>query len=180
MLDTKEIAERVEAAIAGLPAKVQFVFDFAQQRTGVRRAYIGMGLGGFFALYMIFGYFAQLLCNVVGFAIPAYASMRAIESTSKQDDTKWLTYWVVFACFSVVDFFADSILRYFPFYWLVKIIFLVYCFFPVERNGSVIIYNQVIRPYFLRSQGTVDSAYKKATAAVSSGLDDVRRAAKAE
>lgn len=43
MLDTKEIAERVEAAIAGLPAKVQFVFDFAQQRTGVRRAYIGMG-----------------------------------------------------------------------------------------------------------------------------------------
>lgn len=68
-----------------------------------------VGALGVVALYMIFGYFAQFICNFVGFVLPAYWSMGAIETSDKQDDTKWLTYWVVFAAFSVVDFFADGI-----------------------------------------------------------------------
>ncbi|CAN8029272.1 unnamed protein product [Ixodes persulcatus] len=157
------------------PPVVRFVFLSIEQHLGIHRLYTAMGLGGFFALYMIFGYFAQLLCNLVGFAIPAYASMRAIESTSKSDDTKWLTYWVVFACFSCVDFFADSILRYFPFYWLAKIIFLVYCFFPSERNGSVVLYSRLIRPYFLHSQGSVDAAVKNLASSATAGFESALR-----
>lgn len=164
-----EAANRAESVIAGLPDKAQFLFNFIQSKTGIKRAYIFLGLALFFALYMIFGYFAQLLCNFVGFAIPAYASMRAIESTKKDDDTKWLTYWVVFACFSVVDFFADNILRYFPFYWLAKIIFLVYCFAPIEPNGSHHIYYKFIRPFFLRNEGSIN----KMAAEAGSGLKNV-------
>ncbi|KAL1437810.1 hypothetical protein MTO96_048510 [Rhipicephalus appendiculatus] len=156
MVTVKEAADRAEAVIASLPEKAQLVFNLIQSRTGVKRAYILLGAAGLFGLYMIFGYFAQLLCNLVGFAIPAYASMRAIESTTKDDDTKWLTYWVVFACFSVVDFFADNILRFFPFYWLAKIIFLVYCFAPIHPNGSVHIYNKIIRPIFLHHETSVN------------------------
>ena len=33
----------------------------------------------------------------------------ALESTSKIDHTQWLIYWVVFAAFSVVEYFADFI-----------------------------------------------------------------------
>ena len=39
----------------------------------------------------------------------------------KEDDTKWLTYWVVFALFSVFEFFSDFIFSWFPLYWLVKV-----------------------------------------------------------
>jgi hypothetical protein len=47
--------------------------------------------------------------------------IKALESPNKDDDNKWLTYWVVFATYSVIDFWADAIFRYFPFYWLLKV-----------------------------------------------------------
>ena len=113
------------------------------------------------ALYMIFGYFAAFICNFVGFAVPAYWSMAAIETSDKSDDTRWLTYWVVFAAFSFVDSFADGISAYFPFYWLFKVIFLAECFAPVIENGSQKIYNKILRPYFLKKQTTIDEAMKQ-------------------
>lgn len=61
------------------------------------------------------------MCNTLGFLYPAYVSVHAIESKTKEDDTKWLTYWVVFALFSVFEYFSDLIVRWFPLYWLVKV-----------------------------------------------------------
>ncbi|CAG14436.1 unnamed protein product, partial [Tetraodon nigroviridis] len=46
--------------------------------------------------------------------------IKAIESATKEDDTKWLTYWVVYGVFSVAEFFADIVLSWFPFYYVGK------------------------------------------------------------
>lgn len=51
--------------------------------------------------------------------------MKAIESTTKEDDTKWLTYWVVYGVFSVAEFFADIFLSWFPFYYIGKVVLLL-------------------------------------------------------
>jgi len=113
------------------------LLGLVEQKTNVKRVYLAQGLIGVFCVYMILGHFAALVCNVVGFIYPAFRSFKAIESHDKSDDTKWLTYWVVFAGFSVVEFFSDIIFSWFPIYWLAKIVFLVWCFVPIDNNGSL-------------------------------------------
>lgn len=37
---------------------------------------------------------AQPVSNLIGWALPAFLSVRAIESPGTNDDKQWLTYWV--------------------------------------------------------------------------------------
>ena len=54
----------------------------------------------------------SLLCRV-----------KAIESERKDDDTQWLTYWTVYSAFSIVEYFSDIFLSWFPLYFLFKVNF---------------------------------------------------------
>lgn len=80
------------------------------------------GTAGFFALYLMFGAAAQLICNIISVAYPAYVSLKALETSTKEDDTKWLTYWVLYAIFSVFEFFTGYLPYIVPFYYLWKVI----------------------------------------------------------
>jgi len=53
------------------------LLEKAEKTTGVKRLYIAQGILGFITLYMIIGSFAELICNLVGFIYPAYASVNA-------------------------------------------------------------------------------------------------------
>uniref|UniRef100_A0A8C3J626 Receptor expression-enhancing protein n=1 Tax=Calidris pygmaea TaxID=425635 RepID=A0A8C3J626_9CHAR len=127
-----------------------------EARTGVRRLYLATGSLAFLGLYLMFGYGASLICNLIGFVYPAYVSIKAIESSNKADDTTWLTYWVVYGFFSIAESFSDIFLYWFPFYYAGKCLFLVWCMAPVTWNGSQVLYQNVIRPCFLRHHQTVD------------------------
>ncbi|CAL1526447.1 unnamed protein product [Lymnaea stagnalis] len=146
--------------------KLNDYLEIIEKKTGVRRLYVALVFISIIIVWLMVGYGSQFLCNFIGFIYPAYASVKAIESHDKEDDTKWLTYWVVYSVFSLVEFFSDIFLFWIPFYWLLKCIFLVWCFMPVPWNGSHTLYYRFIRPFILRHQDRIDTALDKAKEAV--------------
>lgn len=152
------LVNRLDAIVNDNKSQLNPYFEKAEKMTGVKRIYLAQAVLGVLALYLIVGRAAQFVCNLIGFAYPAYKSLVALETSNKEDDSKWLTYWVVFAGFSVVEFFSDSLMSWFPLYWLAKVVFLLWCSADMPTNGSAIIYNRLIRPVFLQHKNKQSSA----------------------
>lgn len=124
-----------------------------ETKTKVEKKYLAAGALFIGILYLIFGSFGGLVCNLIGFVQPAYQSVKAIESITKEDDTKWLTYWVVFAFFMVVESFIDLILFWFPFYWLAKCALLMWL---ANYGGAVLVYDKFLRHFVNRHVKKID------------------------
>lgn len=103
-------------------------------------------MGVYFVLiFFNIGGTGQLLSNVAGFVIPGYYSLVALETTTTNDDTQLLTYWVVFAFLNVIEFWSRAILYWIPFYYLFKTVFLLYIGVPAF-GGAKLIYLNFIKP----------------------------------
>ncbi|XP_028416502.1 receptor expression-enhancing protein 5-like [Dendronephthya gigantea] len=151
-----------------------------EEKTKVNRLHIFLGAIGLFSLYLIFGYGAALIVNALGAMYPAYASVKAVESIDKDDDTQWLIYWIVYAAFTVVEYFSDFLFSWFPFYFLAKLIFLCWCMAPISSNGSTFIYHRFIKPFVVKHQSEIDEALNEARSAASSAANTAMDQAKNE
>lgn len=69
----------------------------------------------------------------------------------------WLTYWVVYSLFGLAEFFSDLLLSWFPFYYVGKCAFLLFCMIPGPWNGAHMLYRRIIRPLFLKHHEAVDN-----------------------
>ncbi|KAG6899229.1 hypothetical protein C0993_012099 [Termitomyces sp. T159_Od127] len=122
------------------------VLNNIEQRTQVPKTYAVIGVISFLALLHLVNSLAAVVSNLVGWALPAYLSFKAIESPAPQDDVQWLTYWVVFGFLSFLESFASSlVLYYIPWYYTFKTLFIIWLQLPAFR-GAQTTYFTVIKP----------------------------------
>ena len=105
-------------------------------------------------------WFSSYVTCLVGVLCPTYLSLKAIEGPDEDDDKQYLTYWVVYGLFSVFDLFTAFLIKVIPFYYTIKLAFLIWLFMP-NFKGAVVIYNFVVGPLFRKYESKFDKGVDK-------------------
>lgn len=129
-----------------------------EKKTGIHGLYVIILLV-VSVLFVYLNIFDNLITNLVGTVYPAFWTMKSIE-TKGDDDKQWLTYWVVFASFTIVDMFSAFIVKFVPFYFLMKIIFLIWLFMP-NSHGATLVYHLLVVRVFKSFESDIDIAADK-------------------
>ena len=140
------------------------------ENAGVPQKYAYWGVIGLCMSFIIFGVGSSILTNVVGVLYPAYMSFKALESPGADDDTMWLTYWVVFSFLSIGDSFAGIILRFIPFYYVLKVGFLIWMYSP-STQGALTVFNNFLRPWLDKYENQIDAYQQQAEDAMKKGAE---------
>ena len=105
-------------------------------------------------------WFSSYVTCLVGVLCPTYLSLKAIESPEDDDDKQFLTYWVVYGLFSIIDIFTAFLINIIPFYYTFKLAFLIWLFMPNFR-GAVLVYNKLVGPLFKKYESKFDRGVDK-------------------
>mmetsp|Transcript_8375 Transcript_8375/g.17295 ORF Transcript_8375/g.17295 Transcript_8375/m.17295 type:complete len:178 (-) Transcript_8375:79-612(-) len=105
-----------------------------------------------------------LLCKpisiTVGFIYPSWASYKALESKSPVAAAQWLTYWVVFSLFTVLEYFADYVISWLPLYYLLKLGFILWLQLP-QTQGATQLYIKCVQPLVKKHEEEIDRALEQ-------------------
>jgi len=100
---------------------------------------------------------SRLVLLVFGTLYPAYASYKTVKTKNVRDYVKWMMYWIVFAAYTFIEIFTDIFLAFwFPFYYELKILFVLWLVCPATR-GSTYIFRKVINPHLSKHELVIDS-----------------------
>lgn len=80
--------------------------------------------------------------------IPTINSVKALKTKDDHsDDQFWLSYWIIFGFLNIIEFWSSTILYLIPFYWVLKLVFLLYISIPTT-GGCQWVYNKLIEPTY--------------------------------
>ncbi|KAI9374898.1 protein yop1 [Aspergillus egyptiacus] len=120
------------------------ILNNLERQTSVPKVYVVLGVGAIYTFLVFFNIAGELLTNLAGFVLPTYYSLSALFSSGKADDTQWLTYWVVYAFFTVIES-AISAAYWFPFYYIFKFALVLWMALP-QTNGAQIVFKSLLQP----------------------------------
>jgi len=123
-----------------------------EKQSQVPKAYAVLGLLATFATLIFFNIWAGFLSNLLGWGLPAYFSLRALDTPGTSDDKQWLTYWVVFGLLNLVENLI-SVTYWMPFYFTFKSFAILYLALPQTR-GAEFIYAKFLRGSFASAKPT--------------------------
>ncbi|OMJ92534.1 hypothetical protein SteCoe_4666 [Stentor coeruleus] len=130
-------------------------------KAGVSTGHVSLGAIVFITLFMFLGICADLITDLIGMFYPMFMSFKALETKGADDDKLWLTYWVVFALFKVIDDWSGVFFFWLPFYYPIKLAFLIYLFAP-QTKGAITLYDKVIKDFMIKHQTKIEAGLSQA------------------
>ncbi|EDW73714.1 uncharacterized protein Dwil_GK19544, isoform A [Drosophila willistoni] len=110
---------------------------------------------------MISALFSRLIILFFGTLYPAYASYKAVRTKNVKEYVKWMMYWIVFAFFTCIETFTDIFLSWFPFYYEVKVVIVLWLLSPATK-GSSTLYRKFVHPMLTRREQEIDEYLNQA------------------
>ncbi|PHU23405.1 HVA22-like protein d [Capsicum chinense] len=92
-------------------------------------------------------------------ALAGYASVVAIESTSKLDDEQWLAYWILYSFLTLMEMVLQPILQWIPIWYEVKLGMVAWLVLPQFR-GAAFIYDKFVREKVITKYGSAYFQHK--------------------
>lgn len=83
---------------------------------------------------------------------PLYASVLAMETTSKLDDEQWLAYWILYSFLTLFEMLLQPLLEWIPIWYDVKLVFVAWLVLPQFR-GAAFIYDKFVREKLFNRDG---------------------------
>ena len=73
------------------------IIKMVEEKTNIKRKYLFYFslLFSYMSIFTMFG--INMLTNFIGLLYPAYKSFKSLQTKDKDDDSQWLTYWIVFS-----------------------------------------------------------------------------------
>jgi len=158
---TQSVVKTCSSQINALDAELNKypVLRDLEAKTKIPKAHATLSLALSSVVLIFFNIFglAQPVSNLIGWALPAFLSVRAIESPQTNDDKQWLTYWVVFGLLNLAESLCiRPILYWFPMYFVVKTVIIVYLMLPATR-GAEQVYHHIVRPLVSQAKARAQS-----------------------
>eukprot|EP00045_Choanoeca_perplexa_P001375 m.19425 g.19425 ORF g.19425 m.19425 type:complete len:148 (+) comp10902_c0_seq1:148-591(+) len=104
---------------------------------------------------MVTAIFARAASSILGTLWPAYRSYKAIKGKDVLEYKRWMQYWTCFGIFLVVEMFADFLIWWFPFYYELKFLVLLFLLLPYF-NGPATIFKRVVKPTLDKHEEDID------------------------
>ena len=123
--------------------------------TNVPIIFFPIGLVSICVVLVALNVFSAPLVTLVSVAYPAFKSCLALETEAVDDDKQWLTYWMVFGLFTMVDQSFGFVLHYLPFYFLIKLFIMIWLQNPVAQ-GALVVYTTLVQPFARKHKTQID------------------------
>jgi receptor expression-enhancing protein 1/2/3/4 len=81
---------------------------------------------------MLMFIFSRLLAGWFTFLLPSYSTFKALRQRplNEQERERWAGYWIIIGGVVAFEYTAEWLLCWFPFYWEIKTLFLLFLSLP--------------------------------------------------
>ncbi|KAJ3567418.1 hypothetical protein NP233_g6383 [Leucocoprinus birnbaumii] len=107
---------------------------------------------------MLFFLTSRVISSLVAFLYPGYASYKTLSQrpASEEELERWLMYWSVLGFVVGIEYVAEWVISWIPFYYTLKTFFLLYIALP-QFKGSSYLYKTHLQPFFRTHETQIDS-----------------------